>query len=140
METIGLIGFRKVVEDFAAVCKTIKQELANPDIASGIKDEVVKLGNQMDAQLDGLGETLKPLMEADIEKAAKTTEAIADMESEGAPASNVIEMPNRGMGSAPKTVKAKGRTPDEIFSNATAEAAADLETQRALIGMVQGTR
>ena len=67
METIGLIGFRKVVEDFAAVCKTVKQELANPDIASGIKDEVVKLGNQMDAQLDGLGETLKPLMEAEAE-------------------------------------------------------------------------
>ena len=63
METIGLIGFRKVVEDFAAVCKTIKQELANPDIASGIKDEVVKLGNQMDSELDALGETLKPLME-----------------------------------------------------------------------------
>lgn len=79
METIGLIGFRKVVEDFAAVCKTIKQELANPDIASGIKDEVVKFGNQMDSELDALGETLKPLMEAEAE----------DPE----PASNVIEMP-----------------------------------------------
>lgn len=119
METIGIIAFRKVVEDFAAVCTTIKQELANPDIASGIKDEVVKLGNQMDAQLDGLGETLKPLMEADAENATAGEaanaeganlandglnhadddckddhQAVADMESEGAPAvSNVIEMP-----------------------------------------------
>lgn len=59
METIGLIAFRKVVGDFAAVCKTIKQEL---DLAPGIKDEVVKLGNQMDAELNALGETLRPLV------------------------------------------------------------------------------
>lgn len=73
METIGVIGFRKVVEDFAAVCKTVKQELANPDIASGIKDEVAKLGNQMDSELDALGETLKPLMEADAAACADVT-------------------------------------------------------------------
>jgi hypothetical protein len=79
METIGLIGFRKVVEDFAAVCKTIKQELATFDLSDDITAEVIKLGNQMDSELDALGETLKPLMEADAE----------DPE----PASNVIEMP-----------------------------------------------
>ncbi len=83
METIGVIGFRKVVEGFAAVCKTIKQELANPDIASGIKDEVVKLGNQMDAQLDGLSETLKPLMEAEAED--QEAEARADATGNDAP-------------------------------------------------------
>jgi hypothetical protein len=76
METIGVIAFRKVAEDFAAVCKTVKQELANPDIVSGIKDEVAKLGNQMDSELDALGETLKPLMEADA--AAESNAQMAD--------------------------------------------------------------
>jgi hypothetical protein len=83
METIGVIGFRKVVEDFAAVCKTIKQELANLDLASGIKDEVVKLGNQMDSELDALGETLKPLMEAEAED--QEAEARADATGDARP-------------------------------------------------------
>ncbi len=106
METIGLIGFRKVVEDFAAVCKTIKQELANPDIASGIKDELVKLGNQMlanpdiasgikdelvklgnqmDAQLDGLGETLKSLMEAEAEDPEPAADSKPDATGDARP-------------------------------------------------------
>lgn len=49
---------------------------------------------------------------------------------------NVIEMPNRGMGQAPKVVKAKGRTPDEIFGNVVNEAASDTDTQRMLTGMM----
>ena len=60
METIGLIGLRKVQEDFAAVCKTLKDELANPELGPAIAEEVVKLGNDMDARLDELGEDLAP--------------------------------------------------------------------------------
>ena len=62
METIGLIGFRKVVEDFAAVCKTLKDELATPELGPAIAEEVVKLGNQMDAQLDSLGDVVGPIL------------------------------------------------------------------------------
>ena len=62
METIGLIGLRKVQEDFAAVCKTLKDELANPELGPAIAEEVVKLGNQMDAQLDSLGDVVGPIL------------------------------------------------------------------------------
>lgn len=123
METIGVIGFRKVVEDFAAVCKTIKQELENPDLTAGIKDEVIKLGNQMDAELNALGETLKPIVGTlEEQEAASTIEEIhpkgsaaeveqelervraADMENEGAPATTDAE-PDATGNDAPLEVK-----------------------------------
>ena len=64
METIGLIGLRKVQEDFAAVCKTLKYELLNPELGPAIAEEVVKLGKDMAARLDGLGEDLAPILKA----------------------------------------------------------------------------
>lgn len=48
---------------------------------------------------------------------------------------NVIQLPNREMGGGRKPVAAKGRTPDEIFSNAMTEAANDLQTQRMIMGI-----
>ena len=62
METIGLIGLRKVQEDFVAVCKTLKDELANPELGPAIAEEVVKLGKDMVDRLDWLGEDLVPIL------------------------------------------------------------------------------
>ena len=62
METIGLIGLRKVQEDFAAVCETLKYELLNPKLGPSIVEEVVKRGKDMGARLDGLGEDLAPIL------------------------------------------------------------------------------
>ncbi len=65
METIGLIGLRKVQEDFAAVCETLKYELLNPELGPSIVEEVVKRGNDMDVRLAGLGEDhLAPILKA----------------------------------------------------------------------------
>ena len=84
-------------------------------------------------------ELMRPVEQERFVKKAKDEameEAVRSLRMSG----NVIEMPNRGMGQAPKVVKAKGRTPDEIFGNVVSEAAGDTETQRMLTGMMTGNR
>ena len=69
--------------------------------------------------------------QAEIEKIRKEAKEEAMREFRAAP--NVFQMPNREMGGAGKgALKAKGRTPDEIFGNSLNEAAKDMETMRQL--------
>ena len=98
METIGLIGLRKVQEDFAAVCKTLKDELLNPELGPSIAEEVVKLGNDMDARLDGLGEDLAPILKAagklsDEQLAALDAKEAADAATTEDPAPAAADVP-----------------------------------------------
>ena len=98
METIGLIGLRKVQEDFAAVCETLKYELLNPELGPSIAEEVVKLGNDMDARLDGLGEDLAPILKAagklsDEQFAALDAKEAADAATTEDPAPAAADVP-----------------------------------------------
>ena len=96
METIGLIGLRKVQEDFVAVCKTLKDELANPELGPAIAEEVVKLGKDMVDRLDWLGEDLVPILKganklSDEQIAARDAKEAADAATteDPAPAADV---------------------------------------------------
>ncbi len=98
METIGLIGLRKVQEDFAAVCKTLKYELLNPEHGPAIAEEVVKLGKDMGARLDGLGEDLAPILKAadkllDEQLAALDAKEAADAATTEDPAPAAADVP-----------------------------------------------
>jgi hypothetical protein len=79
------------------------------------------------------GEVMGPILQTkrDADKEAEITERVTRELRMNA---NVIAMPNRSMSGAPP-VKAKGHTAEEIFGNALNDAAADAETQRALVGL-----
>ena len=98
METIGLIGLRKVQEDFVAVCKTLKDELANPKLGPAIAEEVVKLGKDMVDRLDWLGEDLVPILKganklSDEQIAALDAKEAADAATTEDPAPAAADVP-----------------------------------------------
>ena len=98
METIGLIGLRKVQEDFVAVCKTLKDELANPELGPAIAEEVVKLGKDMVDRLDWLGEDLVPILKganklSDEQIAALDAKEAADAATTEDPAPAAADVP-----------------------------------------------